>query len=115
MVQVEENKSGATVGTLVTSDPDTQQTFRYTIMDKPAGPFEIVGNLLKVTKTGNIDYESQWSYTLTIKSTDSGHPSQSLTKKIVVRVLDVNEAPTDVFLTPQQVATVEQLLLLCPL
>lgn len=102
---MEENKNGATVATLFTSDPDAQQTFVYRITDKPGGPFEIERNLLKVTRTANINYESKSSYTVTVQSTDSGHPPLSFTKQLVVQVIDVNDAPTDVVLTGQQVAT----------
>ena len=102
--RVNENANGATVASLITTDPDRGQSFVYKIVDNPAGPFTLDGNVLKVKQTGNIDYEIKSSYTVTIRSTDNGNPSRSFTKKIVVKIIDINEPPTSISLAHDKVA-----------
>ena len=109
--QVKENANGATVASLVTTDPDRGQSFVYKIVDNPAGPFTLDGNVLKVKQTGNIDYEIKSSYTVTIQSTDNGNPSGSFTKKIVVKIIDINEPPTSISLAHDKVACTLSLLI----
>jgi len=59
--------------------------------------------VLKVADT--LDYEQDHIYTLQIKTIDSGSPSLNYTDAVYVSVLDVNEAPTDIFLNSSVVST----------
>ena len=43
-----------------------------------------------------LDYETQTNYTLYVKCTDDGHPKMATVAPLVVFVLDVPEAPTDI-------------------
>ena len=59
---------------------------------------KITGNQLRTL--GALNYESASSITVTIRSTDSGSPQLSIVKDFVVTVLDVNEAPSALSITP---------------
>ena len=50
-----------------------------------------------------LDYEKVDAYTLKIETTDSGSPRLSFTGTIIVNVTDVNEAPTNITLTNDEV------------
>lgn len=87
--------AGTTVGTLSTTDPDSGQTFTYTLLT--AAPFEIVGDELRTTAI--LDFESTPSYTIQIRTDDNGFPVQSRTESFTISVLNMNEAPTDITLS----------------
>lgn len=50
-----------------------------------------------------LDYEAISAYTIQIVSTDSGTPPYSLSGTVTVNVLDVNEAPSNVTLSGNEV------------
>ena len=50
-----------------------------------------------------LDYEKVDAYALKIETTDSGNPRLSFTGTIIVNVTDVNEAPTNITLTNDEV------------
>ncbi len=94
---------GDVVGLLTTVDPDIGDTHTYELVEGDGaddnGAFEIDGDALKLA--ADLDLTEQTSYTIRVRSTDSGglHVEQTL----VITVLDVNEAPTDVILTPNSI------------
>ena len=47
-----------------------------------------------VTLQGPLDYESQSSYTLTVKAKDNGSPSKEATATLKISVKNINEAPS---------------------
>jgi hypothetical protein len=66
----ESNAVGATIGTLSTGgDPDSN-TFNYSLVGGDTSAFTISGNELKASIS--FDYETQNSYSLTVRTTDSG-------------------------------------------
>lgn len=85
----------AAVGTLFTTDPDepaTPQTFTYSIVGgEDAGSFNIEGDELRATAA--LDFETQSSYEVTVRTTDSGIPGHVLDKTFAIAVTDVNEPP----------------------
>ncbi|BFM07277.1 hypothetical protein R50071_24810 [Halioxenophilus aromaticivorans] len=82
---------GQAIGSLSTQDPDSGETFTYTIIGGPdQARFSLDGSNLVLT-TSDIDYETDPSYGVTIQATDSaGH---SITRAFVINVNDLNEAP----------------------
>ena len=70
----ENEPSGTTVGTLSTTDSDTEDSFTYTLAsgdgDADNGSFTIVGDQLRTAASFN--YEAKNSYTIRIRTTDQG-------------------------------------------
>jgi VCBS repeat-containing protein len=102
---IDENApEGTEVGTLSTVDPDEGDTHTYELVagegDTDNGAFTIEGNVLKTNAA--IDFESQSSYSIRVRSTDS---SGLYTEEIfTINVNDVNEAPTEIALSNDEVA-----------
>ena len=95
---------GTVVGTLSTTDQDAGDAHTYTITASAAAQaaFTIVGNELRVNAA--LDFETTPSYSITIRSTDNGTPSQSTTETWTITVTNVNEAPTSISLTNTSIA-----------
>ena len=91
--------AGSVIGSFTTSDPDTNNTFTYSLVagtgatDNAA--FSIVGNLLKINASPN--FEAQPSYSIRVKTTDQG--GSSYEKALVIGIIDINEAPTNLVLS----------------
>ena len=69
---IDENATGAVVGTLNTADVDAGDTFTYEISGADADSFEIVEGKLQLKSDISADYETQTSYSVTVTATDSG-------------------------------------------
>lgn len=80
-VSLKENISGATVGTLSATDPDAGQTHTFTTADSR---FEINGSTLKL-KAG--EFVTGATVSVDVTATDSGSPSQSTTRTLVINVI----------------------------
>lgn len=81
------------VATLTTIDPDAGDTHSYQIIGgDPDGIFQIVGNEIRIADNTNLDYETTPSYTLTIRTTDSGNLTYD--QDIVIDIANVNEVAT---------------------
>jgi hypothetical protein len=99
---VDENAgANAVVGVLSTVDPDNPgagQTFTYTLIagagDEDNGLVNILGNQLRITASP--DFESQASYNVRVRTTDSGTSPANLTRDaaFVLTVNNLNEAPS---------------------
>jgi hypothetical protein len=99
---VDENKIiGTVVGSFSTSDPDTGDTFTYSLVSGPGSTdnssFTITGNNLKTA--GVFDFETKNSYSIRVRSTDSGVPFRSIEKAFLITVNDLNEAPSNILLS----------------
>ena len=90
---IAENSAGhIIVGRLTTADPDGQDSHSYEIVGgHPL--FEIDGDTITLKPGAQLDYETQNSYDLEIRSTDGA--GNSIVKTVTVNVTDVNEAPTE--------------------
>jgi len=98
---IAENEAiGKVVGTLTTTDEDTGDTHTYTLVSGNGSTdnakFTIAGNQLKAAES--FDFETKSSYTVRIKTTDAG--GLSFEKAVVITVVDINDAPTDITLSP---------------
>jgi ELWxxDGT repeat protein len=89
----ENQPSGTPVGSFSTIDPDTNNTFTYSLVagtgsaDNPS--FTIVGNQLRTAASFN--YESRSSYTIRVRTTDQG--GLFFEKTFIISVTDVFELP----------------------
>ncbi len=94
----ENSAAGSTIGNLSTTDPNSGDTFIYTLVSGDGstdnGAFTISGNQLKLTASPN--FETKSSYTVRIRSTDGGGLFKEQT--FTITVTNVNEAPTDLAL-----------------
>ena len=63
--------SGSTVGTLSTTDANAGDSHTYSLITDASGLFEIVGNEVRVRAGQTIDYESDTSFDITVRSTDA--------------------------------------------
>ncbi|MEH1863566.1 MAG: SdiA-regulated domain-containing protein [Nostoc sp.] len=94
---VNENVAANTViGTFSTTDPDTGNTFTYSLVsgtgDTDNAAFAITNNTLKINASP--DFETKSAYSIRVRSTDNG--GLSVDKVLTIQVNDVNEAPTAV-------------------
>ena len=100
----ENNTIGDVIGTFSTTDPDTGNTFTYTIVsgtgDTDNASFTIDGESLKANAAFN--FETKSSYTVRIRSTDQG--SLYYEKAFTITVTNVNEAPTDIAISASTIA-----------
>jgi len=93
---VQENTSTATaltIGALSSTDPDAGNTFSYSIVGgADQASFQINGANLQFQAGATLNYETQSSYAVTVRSTDQG--GLSYDKTLTVSLGNVNEAPT---------------------
>jgi hypothetical protein len=91
---------GTTVGTFSTTDPDSGDSHTYTLVagtgadDNAAFTIDASGNLKTAAE---FDFEAKSSYSIRVRSTDSG--GQSFEKVFTISVTNVNEAPTNIGLS----------------
>ena len=92
----ENSPRNTTVGRLTTVDDDEDQFFTYSLIDG-AGVFGVDSGAGVLVVAGELDYERQSVYTIRLVSTDSGVPQLSVSQNLTVRVIDVNEPPSKLF------------------
>jgi hypothetical protein len=102
---VAENKTvGTVVGNLSSTDPDTANTFTYSLVSGTGATdnslFTISGNQLKTNSVFN--FETKNSYSIRVKTTDQG--GLSFEKQLNIAVSNVNETPTNLALSNNTVA-----------
>lgn len=87
--ELDENSSGAVVGSLSTSDIDTSDTHTYEVDDSR---FEVVDGNLKLKDSESLNHEAEDSVDINVTTTDNNGASYSESFSITVN--DINEAPT---------------------
>ncbi|MEL7283438.1 MAG: PA14 domain-containing protein, partial [Pseudomonadota bacterium] len=100
---VAENDAGAVVGTLSSFDPDAGDSVSYAVSDDR---FEVVDGELRLADGVSLDHEEAATIEVTVSATDESGLSTEETFSI--DVADVNEAPSDVALSSDQGAFLEQ-------
>jgi VCBS repeat-containing protein len=108
---VEENASGAVIGTITVADVDDPETplgtHTFEVFEGPVGDdttssrFHVDEDLqLRLLPGVALDHETEPSVTLRIRATDNpgGIPRLSVTRTFVIVVLDANDPPTDITL-----------------
>ncbi len=98
-VSVNENSSGAVVGTLTITDPDADDTHTLTVDDTR---FEVVSGKLKLKNAVSLDHEAAGSVDVLVTATDPD--GLSLSQVFTITVNDVvndvvNDAPTNIALS----------------
>ena len=93
---IDENVApNSVVGTFSTTDPDSGDSFTYTLVtgngDTDNSAFTINGDQLQINDSP--DYETKSSYSVRVQTTDGD--GASYTEQLTINVNDVNEAPTD--------------------
>jgi YVTN family beta-propeller protein len=92
---------GTTIGTLTATDPDTGQTQTFTLQNTGCGggpfpdnaSFAVAGSSLNSAVSFN--FEAKASYTICVRTSDSGSPGLSFDKQLAVTINNVNEAPVN--------------------
>ncbi|MBD2269793.1 cadherin domain-containing protein [Anabaena sp. FACHB-1391] len=102
---IAENQAiGTVIGNLSTTDPDTGNTFTYSLVSGTGATdnslFTISGNQLKTNSVFN--FETKNSYSIRVKTTDQG--GLSFEKQLTIGVSNVNETPTNLTLSTSTVA-----------
>lgn len=92
------------------TDQDKLQKHSCQLIDSSSNRFVIVNREVRVSSNANLDYESQGSHTIRVNCTDNGTPPLSKTKSFTVKVLDVNEKPTMIHISHDEVARYTSLL-----
>jgi hypothetical protein len=101
----EDSNNGTSLGTITASDPDVGQTLTYTIIaGNTAGKFAINSSTGEIKVTGLLDYETVFTYALTVQVTDNGNPSRRNSAIVIVNITNVREAPVA---TPQNFSVTE--------
>ena len=93
---------GYSVGTLTATDPDASDTQTYTIVGgADAALFTIggAGSDELILDDGVLNFETQGSYQVTVRVTDSGTPGLTYDETVTITVNDLNETPTDIALS----------------
>ncbi|GAP13486.1 protein containg cadherin domain [Longilinea arvoryzae] len=92
------------VGTLSSVDPDSGNTFTYSLVsgngDTDNTSFNISGDALRTSTV--FDYETRSSYSVRVRTTDQG--GLSYEEAFTITVTDGNEFPTDIQLSHSSVA-----------
>ncbi|MDW7694045.1 cadherin domain-containing protein [Flammeovirgaceae bacterium SG7u.111] len=91
---------GSLVGNLSTTDEDATDAYTYTLVSGDVAYFSIEGSQLLNTQSFN--FESKSSYSVRIKTTDGG--GSEFEKTFVINIVNANDAPTDMNLSPGVVA-----------
>jgi hypothetical protein len=91
--------ANSTVGALSSTDPDTGNTFTYTLVagtgSTDNASFNISGSNLRITSSP--DFETKSSYAIRVRTTDQG--GLFFEKQFTVTINNLNEAPTDISLS----------------
>jgi hypothetical protein len=99
----ENQPSGTTVGALSTVDPDSGNTFTYSLVSGTGSTdnasFTISGSTLQAAAAFN--YESKNTYSIRVRSTDQG--GLFTEKAFTINVTNVNEQPADTTLSSANV------------
>jgi hypothetical protein len=103
---IAENEPGGTsVGTFSTTDPDSADTHTYELTtgagDADNASFQVNGSSLDAV--GSFDFETQSSYSIRVRTTDSGTGSLTHEEQFTITVTDANDAPTAIDLDVQDI------------
>jgi len=102
---IAENQAiGTGIGTFTSTDPDTGNTFTYSLVTGTGSTdnalFAITGNQLQ--SNGIFDFETKNSYSIRVRTTDQG--GLSYEKQLTIGVSNVNETPTNLTLSNSTVS-----------
>lgn len=100
MTVTENNPLNTVIGILSGADPDAASTLTFSLAGGSStadnASFLIAGNSLRINTVA--DFETKSNYTVRVRMTDQG--GLFVEKAFVISVIDVNEAPTNIVLSP---------------
>ena len=100
--QVDENfVVGEVIGQVIVIEPDEGQTLTYELVGSDL-PFSIDETGV-LTLSEELNYETQSFYNFTLKVVDDGVPSISNLASILITLGDINENPSDITITNNEV------------
>ena len=102
---IDENTTGAVVGTLTTTDEDTGDTFTYEISGPYASYFEIKNGVLRLKENQSVNYELINSLLISVKAIDSG--GLITTHIFNISVNNKDDAPTKIALSANSITSGE--------
>ena len=85
----ENSTTGTVIGSFTTTDPDTGETFTYSLQDSAGGWFAVSGS--KLTVAGGLDFEQATSHQIIVRVTDIA--GNTFDKQLSIKLTNVNEAP----------------------
>ncbi len=97
----ENSANGTVIGTLSATDPTPAESFTFSLTNNAGGRFSIVGNQLRVANGSLLDFDTQTSHPITVRVTDSA--SNTYDEVFQIQLTNVNEAPTNITLSPSSV------------
>ncbi|MFO1001921.1 MAG: cadherin domain-containing protein [Planctomycetaceae bacterium] len=103
-LSVAENAANSTaVGTVSATDVDSGDSFTYALLDNAGGRFAIASStgVISVANAALLDYESNTSHAIVVRTTDAS--GAQFSKTLTVSVTNVNEAPVDVSTATQSI------------
>ncbi len=89
-----DTSGGVSLGTLTTIDPDSGESFTYSILTGGDGNVFSIGGAGSdelILDDGVVDFETKSSYSVNVRVTDSG--SNTYDETLIVNVIDLNDAP----------------------
>lgn len=93
---VAENATGAVIGNVAVVDPDSGDSYKWSVDDSR---FRISGNKLRLKPGRSLDHETEPTLTLTITAKDKGGAGFVYSESFTITVDNVDEAPTDISLS----------------
>ena len=99
---VESSANALVIGTLSTTDPETDDTFSYSLVNDAEGRFALVNNQIVVANGSLLDYETTTSHTIKVKTTDA--KGLIYEQDLIIEVTDTEEkSPTAIALSNAEV------------
>lgn len=83
---IDENVNYGFVGDLATTDEDTNQTHSYSLINNGGWKFILRKNKIYSSFSANLDYETKSTYSIAVRSRDSGNPRLSVDKTFTIQV-----------------------------
>ncbi|HZL91347.1 MAG TPA: PKD domain-containing protein [Pirellulaceae bacterium] len=97
----ENSATGTVVGDLSAVDPNSGDTFTFTLLDSAEGRFAIFGHELRVADGTLLDYETNTNHSILVRVTDAA--GATFEKTLTIQVTNVNEMPFNLALAGNSV------------
>ena len=89
----ENSDNNTVVGNLTTSDPDAGDTHTYELLNDANGRFALDGDQIVIADGSGLDFESNETHNITVRTTDG--ESESFNQQLTINVTDVDETPPE--------------------
>ncbi|GGA41024.1 cadherin domain-containing protein [Okeania sp. KiyG1] len=89
----ENSNNNTVVGNLTTSDSDAGDTHTYELLNDANGRFALDGDQIVVADGSKLDFESDETHNITVRTTDDG--GESFNQQLTINLSDVDETPPE--------------------